>query len=186
MMQSSAIGTKSMVTSPHYLASMAGARILQKGGNAFDAAVAVSACLAVVYPHMTGVGGDAFWLMYSKDDGQVRAYNASGRSGKRADLSAYEGEAAIPMRGARSAITVPGMVDGWDAVIREYGRLALSEVLEPALEYARDGIPLFAKPVRIYRNLRGSVASVFGNGAHLCTERPGAAIWGNVCAAGVG
>lgn len=58
------VGTKSMVVSPHYLASQAGERILQQGGNAFDAAVAVSACLAVVYPHMTGLGGDSFWLAY--------------------------------------------------------------------------------------------------------------------------
>lgn len=63
-MTQSIIGTKSMVVSPHYLASMAGNIILEKGGNAFDATVAVSACLGVVYPHMTGLGGDTFWLTY--------------------------------------------------------------------------------------------------------------------------
>ncbi len=60
VMNKSVIGTKQMVVSPHYLASQAGNRILDKGGNAFDAAVAVSACLAVVYPHMTGLGGIPF------------------------------------------------------------------------------------------------------------------------------
>ncbi|WP_428829523.1 gamma-glutamyltransferase, partial [Paenibacillus durus] len=110
-------GTKTMVVSPHHLASAAGARILQKGGNAFDAAVAVSSALAVVYPHMTGLGGDAFWLAYSADEGRVQAYNGSGRSGYGVHRGRYAGEAAIPRRGVRSAITVPGMVDSWDAIL---------------------------------------------------------------------
>lgn len=131
-----------MVVSPHYLASAAGARILQKGGNAFDAAVAVSACLAVVYPHMTGLGGDAFWLAYSRADRAVRAYNASGRSGRLATRERFAGETSIPQRGARSVITVPGMADGWDAVLKAYGRLSMAEVLEPAIGYAMDGFPL--------------------------------------------
>ncbi|MBM7566023.1 gamma-glutamyltranspeptidase/glutathione hydrolase [Paenibacillus sacheonensis] len=136
------IGTKTMVVSPHYLASSAGARILQRGGNAFDAAVAVSACLAVVYPHMTGLGGDSFWLLHSKADGAVRAYNASGRSGYRASRALYAGLDAIPQRGIRSVVTVPGMVDGWDAVLREYGTMTLADVLEPAIGYAEHGFPL--------------------------------------------
>lgn len=135
-------GTKTMVVSPHYLASAAGARILQMGGNAFDAAVAVSATLAVVYPHMTGLGGDAFWLTYSAGDGRVRAYNGSGRSGYGVRRDCYAGEAAIPRRGVRSAITVPGMADSWEAVQREYGRLSLAEVLEPGIGYASEGFPL--------------------------------------------
>jgi gamma-glutamyltranspeptidase len=135
------IGTKTMVVSPHYLASSAGARILQKGGNAFDAAVAVSACLAVVYPHMTGLGGDAFWLTYSTGEGVVRAYNGSGRSGYGMNRERYAGQSSIPMRGIRSAITVPGMVDSWDAISRQYGVLSLTEVLEPAIEYASEGFP---------------------------------------------
>lgn len=136
------IGTRAMVVSPHYLASAAGARILQRGGNAFDAAVAVSACLAVVYPHMTGLGGDAFWLTYSAVEGQVRAYNGSGRSGNNVNRESYSGESSIPKRGIRSAITVPGMVDSWDAVLRQNGRLTLAEVLEPAIEYASEGFPI--------------------------------------------
>jgi gamma-glutamyltranspeptidase/glutathione hydrolase len=141
-MQQSVIGTKTMVVSPHYLASAAGAKILQKGGNAYDAAVAVSACLAVVYPHMTGLGGDSFWLMYNQQDGQMRAYNGSGRSGSGISRETFAGEKFIPNRGIRSIITVPGMVDSWDAMISEYGRLPLSEVLEPAITYALEGFPL--------------------------------------------
>lgn len=142
MKEKPVIGTKTMVVSPHYLASTAGARILEKGGNAFDAAVAVSATLAVVYPHMTGLGGDSFWLTYSATDGCVRAYNGSGRSGYGVRRSNYAGEIGIPKRGIRSAITVPGMVDSWDAVLNSYGRLKLSEVLESAIRYACDGFPL--------------------------------------------
>lgn len=141
-MKPAMIGTETMVVSPHGLASAAGARILDRGGNAFDAAVAVSACLAVVYPHMTGLGGDSFWLTYQAGEGSVRAYNGSGRSGHMVDREAFAGEDAIPIRGVRSAITVPGMVDAWDAVIAEYGRLSLEDVLEPAFGYAQKGFPL--------------------------------------------
>ncbi|MDT3425916.1 gamma-glutamyltranspeptidase/glutathione hydrolase [Paenibacillus forsythiae] len=135
-------GTKTMVVSPHYLASAAGARVLEKGGNAFDAAVAVSSALAVVYPHMTGLGGDAFWLTYSASEGRVQAYNGSGRSGYGVHRGRYNGEAAIPRRGVRSAITVPGMADSWDAILTRYGRLPLAEVLEAAIDYAAGGFPL--------------------------------------------
>ncbi|MFF2890337.1 gamma-glutamyltransferase [Paenibacillus sp. NPDC057967] len=141
-MKQPAFGSETMVVSPHYLASAAGARILEQGGNAFDAAVAVSACLAVVYPHMTSIGGDAFWLTYHQDDGAVRGYNASGRAGYEATPDRYAGLAAIPRRGVGSAVTVPGMVDGWHAVHSRYGRLAWEEVLAPAIRYAEHGFPM--------------------------------------------
>lgn len=92
-MNKSVIGTKQMVVSPHYLASQAGNRILDKGGNAFDAAVAVSACLAVVYPHMTGLGGDSFWLTFHQETKAVKVYNGSGRSGKNVTRDVYKGKA---------------------------------------------------------------------------------------------
>ncbi|KAA9005511.1 gamma-glutamyltransferase [Paenibacillus spiritus] len=136
------VGTRTMVVSPHYLASAAGARMLERGGNAFDAAVAVSAALAVVYPHMTGLGGDAFWLTFVPGEGRVRVYNGSGRSGSRVHRGRYAGMEAIPRRGLGAAITVPGMADSWAAVLAEYGRLPLAEVLEPAIRYAADGFPL--------------------------------------------
>lgn len=141
-MDRSATGSNMMVVSPHFLASEAGASILQKGGNAFDAAVAVSACLAVVYPHMTGLGGDSFWLLYPRSEGRVLAYNASGRSGYRAGRSEFAGMDRIPVRGIRSVVTVPGMVDGWAEVLERYGRFTLAEVLEPAIGFAENGFPL--------------------------------------------
>lgn len=133
-------GTKAMIVSPHHLASAAGARILLKGGNAFDAAVAISACLSVVYPHMTGLGGDACWLMYSASERLIRSYDASGATLKNAGLALAD--SSIPQRGPGSVLTVPGMADGWDAIIKEYGRLTLGQVLEPAIDYAVNGFPL--------------------------------------------
>ncbi|NHN32843.1 gamma-glutamyltransferase [Paenibacillus agricola] len=131
-----------MVVSPHHLATAAGARILAKGGSAIDASIAVSSVLAVVYPHMTGIGGDAFWLLYDRQDNQVRAYNGSGRSGAEASLDAFDGMASIPKRGILSAITVPGMIDTWYAVHKEYGRLPMADILEAAISYAEHGFPL--------------------------------------------
>ena len=141
VMNDAIVGTKSMVVSPHYLASMAGDEILQKGGNAFDAAVAVSACLAVVYPHMTGMGGDSFWLLYDASEEKMISYNGSGRSGSQVTREKYIGKDAIPIRGIESAINVPGMVDSWDQIIDKYGKLTLAEVLQPAIQYAENGFP---------------------------------------------
>ncbi|MCZ1269087.1 gamma-glutamyltransferase, partial [Paenibacillus tundrae] len=80
MLNQMPISREVMVTSPHYLASAVGSAILQQGGNAYDAAVAVSAALGVVYPHMTGLGGDAFFLIHDGASGDITAYNGSGRS----------------------------------------------------------------------------------------------------------
>jgi len=151
-------GFRAMVVSPHALASEAGARILAAGGNAFDAAVAVSACLGVVYPHMTGMGGDSFWLVYHAGEGQVRAYNASGRSGRLVHRGLYAGEPHIPFRGIRSAITVPGMVDGWAAIHRAYGRLPFGEVLSPAIRYAEQGFPVSAGQAAFTREAASALA----------------------------
>ncbi|OBZ19017.1 gamma-glutamyltransferase [Bacillus sp. FJAT-27264] len=140
-MNEARVGTQAMVVSPHYLASAAGNGVLRKGGNAFDAAVAVSACLAVVYPHMTGLGGDSFWMTYHRSENKVRGYNGSGRSGSGITRDLFAGLDSIPTRGIHSIVTVPGMVDSWDAVLKEYGRLSLAEVLEPAITYAASGFP---------------------------------------------
>jgi len=142
MMNQSIVGTETMVVSPHYLATAAGARVLAEGGNAFDAAIAISSTLAVVYPHMTGLGGDSFWLTYHQADGQVRGYNASGRSSYHAHIGQFAGMNAIPNRGVKSAITVPGMVDGWSAIHKQYGKTSWNELLIPAIHYAENGFPM--------------------------------------------
>lgn len=161
----SVIGTEAMIVSPHALASAAGARILERGGNAFDAAVAVSACLAVVYPHMTGLGGDSFWLTYEAGENRVRGYNGSGRSGAAATMAAFADCSAIPTRGIRSAVTVPGMVDAWEAVHAAYGRLGFAEALEPAIRYAEDGFPLSQDQCANTRAHAGMLAAEPGTAA---------------------
>lgn len=128
-----------MVVSPHHLASQAGLDILKEGGDAVEAAVAVAACLAVVYPHMTGIGGDGFWLI-AEPDGRTRAIDACGRSAMRAQLSTYGGLTAIPWRGPLAANTVAGTISGWMAALETTrGGLPLSRLLRDAIHYADAG-----------------------------------------------
>ena len=140
-----------MVASPHTLASQAGAGILQAGGSAVDAAIAASAVLAVVYPHMTSLGGDGFWLIHDARTGAVRSLDASGRAAAGASLEWFSarGLDAVPVRGIVPAtLTVPGAVDGWCEAHAAYGRLSLATDLAPAVGYARDGFPVTARLAR--------------------------------------
>jgi gamma-glutamyltranspeptidase/glutathione hydrolase len=136
------LARRAAVASPHELASVAGLGVLATGGSAVDAMVAVNAALAVVYPHMSGVGGDAFWLLHDASTGRQHVLNASGRAAAAATREAYAGMAEIPARGARAALTVPGAVDGWVQVHERFGRRPFAECLAPAIELARDGFPV--------------------------------------------
>ncbi|MSQ21189.1 MAG: gamma-glutamyltransferase [Betaproteobacteria bacterium] len=142
---------RGMVVSPHSLASQVGLEILKAGGSAVDAAVATSAVLSVVYPHMTGVGGDAFWLIYDAKSKRVRYLDAAGQAASSASIGWFEqrGLQEIPFRGVLPAtLTVPGAVDGWCTAHDEFGRLSLGEALAPAIGYARDGFPISARVAR--------------------------------------
>ena len=132
-----------MVVSPHPLATLAGARALQDGCNAVDAAVAANTVLGVTLPHMCGVGGDAFFLIYSARERRVLALNASGRAPAAANREAVRarGHATMPTRGPLT-ITVPGAVAGWAEALRRCGSMGLKELLAPAIRYARHGFPL--------------------------------------------
>jgi gamma-glutamyltranspeptidase/glutathione hydrolase len=134
-----------MVTSPHSLASAAGIDVLRAGGSAIDAAIATSAVLAVVYPHMTGLGGDAFWLVHDGASGEVRYLNGGGKAAAGSTLSSLQqrGLKEIPLRGVLpGTLTVPGAVASWIGAHDAYGRLPLRRVLESAVGYARDGFPV--------------------------------------------
>jgi len=136
---------RGMVTSPHALASQAGVAILQAGGSAVDAAIAAAAVLSVIYPHMTSLGGDAFWLIHDAGTGAVRSLEAAGRAAAAATLDwfAARGLREIPVRGIVSAtLTVPGAVDGWYQAHAAHGRLPLATDLAAAVGYARDGFPV--------------------------------------------
>ncbi|MBS7328110.1 MAG: gamma-glutamyltransferase [Oxalobacter sp.] len=138
-----------MVTSPNYMASTAGLEVLKKGGNAVDAAVAAAATMNVVYPQMTTLGGDNFWLIYNARTQEVKALNASGRAGSKATIDFYtrQGCQKIPSRGYLAAVTVPGTVSGWDAA-HAYARqhmsdgLAWKDLFDSAILYAQDGFPV--------------------------------------------
>lgn len=132
-----------LVASPHDLASQAGVDILKRGGTAVDAAIATNAVLNVVYPHMCGIGGDAFWLIYDASKKDLAFLNASGRSPYAASIEYFQkaGMKSIPVRGLL-AVTVPGAVDGWFQAHGRYGKLPIPSILEPAIGYARNGYPI--------------------------------------------
>ena len=134
-----------LVTSPHSLASAAGVDVLRAGGSAVDAAMATSAALAVLYPHMTSLGGDAFWLIHDAKTGEVKYLNGGGKAAAGGTLEAMEarGLTDIPFRGVVPAtLTVPGALASWDEAHKAYGRLPLPRILESAIGYARDGFPV--------------------------------------------
>ena len=137
-----------MVTCPHALASRAGVDVLRAGGSAVDAAIATSAVLAVIYPHMTGVGGDAFWLIYDAKRRAVRYLDGGGRAAQSASIEWFRqrGHREIPFRGVLPAtVTTPGAVASWCEAHAAYGRLPLRRDLETAIGYGREGFPVTAR-----------------------------------------
>ncbi len=136
-------GTHGAVVAGHPLAASAGYEVLRQGGNAVDAAVTMAAVLAVVRPHMNGVGGDAFALFHRADSGEVVGLNGSGRSGALAtpEVFAARGLTEVPGEGPLS-VSVPGAVSAWAAALERYGTLPLSRALAPAIRYAEEGFPV--------------------------------------------
>lgn len=134
-----------VAVAPHAQAAEIGAAVLADGGNAIEASVAMAAGLAALYPHMTGLGGDSFWLLHKPAD-PVQSLLACGRSAAKISRQDYidAGLSRIPYRGARAAITVAGSVSGWRQALaisrRQWGgRLPLSRLLEAAIGYCRSG-----------------------------------------------
>ncbi len=129
-----------MVATSQPLAARAGVRILRRGGNAVDAAVATAAVLAVVEPMSTGPGGDMFALVHIAETGELVGLNGSGFAPRAVDCAffAKRGLAAIPTQGP-FPVTVPGAVDGWANLLERYGSMTLKDVLAPAIEYAENG-----------------------------------------------
>jgi gamma-glutamyltranspeptidase len=135
---------RGLVATSHVLASGAGLVALRRGGSAVDAAIAANAVLCVAYPHMAGLGGDAFFLVKPPGE-QVTALNASGPAAAQAtrDWYAEQGHPEeIPSRGGLAALTVPGAVDGWRQAHERWGRLPWRELFDDAVRYARDGVPV--------------------------------------------
>lgn len=129
------------VSTSQPLASQAGLAVLQKGGNAVDAAVTAAAVLSVVEPYMSGIGGDLFAIMWSAEDEQLTGINASGRSGSLMTRRALSKSGRIPGDGPKT-ITIPGALSGWSALLERYGTITLSDALKPAIELAHRGFPI--------------------------------------------
>ena len=133
-----------MVTAPHALAAQSGARILAEGGNAIEAALATAATLAAVYPHMTGLGGDAFWLI-AEPQSMPLTIDGAGRAGAAVSASLYQdqGLREIPWRGPLAANTVAGAVSSWESaweISRQWGGgLPLSRIFAEAASLAEYG-----------------------------------------------
>lgn len=137
--------SRGMVTTPHVLASAAGLDILQRGGSAVDAAIAANAVLCVVYPHMAGLGGDAFWLIAGPATQGVEALDASGPAAAGATIDRYRSQGhdrEIPARGPHAALTIPGAVDGWRTAHERHGKLPWADLFSSAIHYAREGMPV--------------------------------------------
>jgi gamma-glutamyltranspeptidase/glutathione hydrolase len=137
------MGTNGMAAASQPLATLAGYKILQKGGNAVDAAVAMVSTLSVVEPHSVGLGGDAFALIYLAKEKKLLGMNGSGRAGYRANLKWFheKGLKEIPERGILT-VTVPGALHGWASAAEGYGILSLEELFEDAIYYAEHGFPV--------------------------------------------
>lgn len=140
------LGRFGVVTSTHWIASAVGMSMLEKGGNAFDAAVATGLVLQVLEPHLNGPGGDLPALIYSKKKDRIEVICAQGPAPARATIDHYraEGLSVIPGDGLLATV-IPGAFDGWMLMLRDYGRLPLRTVLEPAIFYAGGGHPLLPR-----------------------------------------
>ena len=132
-----------MVATSQALASAAGLKVLQDGGNAVDAAVTAAGVLAVVEPSMNGLGGDLFALVYDAKSQRVHGLDSSGRSAYRAtpEEFARRGLTEMPASGPLP-VDVPGVVEGWHQLLARFGTVPLSRALQPAIGYARDGFPV--------------------------------------------
>src|SRR6266404_561457 len=141
--RSMVISRNGIVAAESPLAAQAGARILERGGNAVDAAIATNAMMGVVEPMMNGIGGDLFAIVYDAKANQLYGLNASGWApkGLTIEFLQQQGLREMPQAGINS-VTVPGMVDGWQKLAEKFGRKKLAEDLSAAIATARVGFPV--------------------------------------------
>jgi gamma-glutamyltranspeptidase / glutathione hydrolase len=138
--RSMVVSDRGIVATSHFLASQAGAQVLQKGGSAIDAAVAANAVLSVTEPMMNGIGGDLFLLYWDAKTGKLYGLNASGWAprGLTVESLKKKGLTSMPQAGIES-VTVPGAVDGWSLAHKKFGRTAWKDLFAPAIFYAESG-----------------------------------------------
>jgi gamma-glutamyltranspeptidase/glutathione hydrolase len=147
-------GNFGVVATTHWIASSVGMSILERGGNAFDAAVAAGFALQVVEPHLVGPGGDLPAIVYSAARGKVEVICAQGPAPAGATIERYraEGLSLIPGDGLLATV-IPGAFDGWMLLLRDYGTMHLRDVLEPAIHYCEVGHPVLARVSDIIKGM---------------------------------
>jgi len=170
------LARRGISVAPHALAAQSATAVLREGGNALEAMVAAAATISVVYPHMNGIGGDAFWVV-SPPDAAPFAIDASGPAAQAATIDFYRERrlAQIPPRGAVAANTVAGTVAGWALALEESqrawgGRLPLARLLEDAIHYAEAGVPVTASQEAATRAKRAELEPVPGFAARFMPQ----------------
>ncbi len=150
---------RNVVAASQPLAAQAGVRMLLKGGNAVDAAVATAIALTVVEPTMNGIGGDSFAMVW--DGERLHGLNASGRSPAAWGFERFSGFDRMPLTGW-DAVTVPGAVSSWVALSARFGKLPFETLFDPAIRYAHDGFPV--SPI---------TSSLWRHAAEMCRDSHG-------------
>ena len=138
--------TEGMAATSHPLATLAAVNVLQAGGNAMDGAIAACAVQCVVEPESTGIGGDNFCLFAPEGSDEIVAFNGSGRAPAAATTDWYAAQGITEIeRQTPHSVTVPGAIDAWFQLNRDYGTMKLADLLAPAIRYARDGYPVSSR-----------------------------------------
>ncbi|HVZ84388.1 MAG TPA: gamma-glutamyltransferase [Terracidiphilus sp.] len=144
-----------IVSTPQFLASQAGAHVLEEGGNAVDAAIAANAVMGVVQPYVNGIGGDLFALYYEAKTGKLYGLNSSGWTPKALTIDALKAKGVTEINPIGvETIDIPGAVAGWDALRSRFGTLPFSKLLAPAIYYAQNGFPLAERNARYWVSKR--------------------------------
>src|SRR3954470_2833154 len=161
-------GTFGMVASTHWLASAAGMGMLERGGNAFDAAVAAGFVLQVVEPHLNGPGGEVPILLYSAERDDVLVVDGQGRAPAAATIARFRdlGHELVPGTGLLAAC-VPGAFDAWLLLLRDFGTLSLADVMRFPIHYAERGFPMLPRIAETIGQVAGLFASEWRSSAEL-------------------
>src|SRR5215211_9405575 len=166
-------GTLGMVASTHWLASAAGMAMLERGGNAFDAAVAAGLVLQVVEPHLNGPGGEVPIVLYSAERDQVLVVNGQGTAPAAATIEAFRDRdlELVPGRGVLGAC-VPGAFSAWMLMLRELGTMPLAEVAAPAIGYAESGYPVIPRITQMIETMEPVFRAEWPGSAELYLPAP--------------
>jgi gamma-glutamyltranspeptidase / glutathione hydrolase len=164
--RSVAMSPRGMCASSQSLATLSGVKMLGRGGNAVDAAVAMAASLSVVEPHSVAIGGDAFALIYLAGEDRIVGMNSSGHAPAAAELEWFtaQGHKIMPTQGMLP-VTVPGALMGWAEAIERHGKLDLADVFEDAIYYAQNGFPVSEVIAGEWREAKDILASMPGGAA---------------------